>query len=66
VPNVKYPANPPSIGDPESIGFRTGLFFLMIVLSLAVAVFSLNMRRSLLAGWGCGTPRSRRRCCTWC
>jgi len=52
VPNVKYPANPPSIGDPESIGFRTGMFFLMIVLSLAVAVFSLNMRRSLLARLG--------------
>jgi hypothetical protein len=52
VPNIKYPANPPSIGDPESIGFRTGLFFLMIVLSLAVAVFSLNMRRCLLARLG--------------
>lgn len=27
VPNIKYPANPPAVGDPETIGTRTGLFF---------------------------------------
>jgi predicted cobalt transporter CbtA len=45
VPNVKYPANPPSVGDPETIGMRTGLFFLMIAISLAALVFSLKVRR---------------------
>lgn len=45
VPNVKYPANPPSVGDPETIGMRTGLFFLMIAISLAAMVFSLKVRR---------------------
>lgn len=45
VPNIKYPANPPSIGDPETIGTRTGLFFLMIAISLAAMVFSLKARR---------------------
>jgi hypothetical protein len=45
VPNIKYPANPPSIGDPETIGTRTGLFFLMIAISLAAMVFSLKVRR---------------------
>ncbi|CAE6831032.1 CbtA family protein [Paraburkholderia domus] len=45
VPNIKYPANPPSVGDPETIGMRTGLFFLMIAISLAAIVFSLKVRR---------------------
>ncbi|MCX4171116.1 MULTISPECIES: CbtA family protein [Paraburkholderia] len=45
VPNIKYPANPPSVGDPETIGTRTGLFFLMIAISLAAMVFSLKVRR---------------------
>ncbi|HEY4802059.1 MAG TPA: CbtA family protein [Paraburkholderia sp.] len=44
VPNIKYPANPPSVGDPETIGYRTGLFFLMIAISIAVSVFSLKVR----------------------
>ena len=45
VPNIKYPANPPSVGDPETIGMRTGLFFLMITISLTTMVFSLKVRR---------------------
>jgi hypothetical protein len=54
VPNLKYPANPPSVGDPETIGARTGLFFLMIAISLAAAVFSLKVRRRValkLGAW---------------
>ncbi|KAF1029551.1 MAG: hypothetical protein GAK40_00437 [Burkholderia plantarii] len=49
VPDLKYPPNPPSVGDPETIGYRTGLFFLMIAISIAVTVFSLNLRRALAA-----------------
>ncbi|CAB3807553.1 CbtA family protein [Paraburkholderia fynbosensis] len=45
VPNMKYPANPPSVGNPETIGMRTGLFFLMIAISLTAMVFSLKVRR---------------------
>ncbi|OMG69353.1 CbtA family protein [Burkholderia ubonensis] len=52
VPNLKYPANPPSVGDPETIGYRTGLFFLMIAISIATMVFSINVRRHLLAKLG--------------
>jgi hypothetical protein len=47
VPDIKYPANPPSVGDPETIGIRTGLFFLMIAISIATLVFSLKVRRRL-------------------
>jgi hypothetical protein len=52
VPNIKYPANPPSIGDPETIGYRTGLFFLMIAISIAVAVFSLKVRAAFVPRFG--------------
>jgi predicted cobalt transporter CbtA len=54
VPNLKYPANPPSVGDPATIGYRTGLFFLTIAISLSAMVFALNVRRvaaARLGGW---------------
>ncbi|MER5602744.1 CbtA family protein [Streptomyces sp. NPDC002265] len=38
VPFLKYPANPPSVGDPDTIGKRTTLYFLMMVLSVLLAV----------------------------
>ncbi|TDG06726.1 hypothetical protein E1N52_18205 [Paraburkholderia guartelaensis] len=52
VPNIKYPANPPSVGDPETIGYRTGLFFLMIAISIAVSVFSLKVRAAFVPRLG--------------
>ena len=52
VPNLKYPANPPSIGDPDTIGLRTVLYFVMILLSLAAMVGAGMLRRRLLARWG--------------
>src|SRR6516165_4812675 len=38
VPQLKYPPNPPSVGQPETIGYRSELFFLMILISLAALV----------------------------
>ena len=52
VPDIKYPANPPAIGDPETIGMRTGLFFVMLAASIATMVLALNIRRHLLARFG--------------
>lgn len=54
VPFIKYPPNPPSIGDPETIGARTGLYLLMVVLSLAFAAGAVWLGRRLtprLGGW---------------
>ena len=48
VPQIKYPANPPSIGDPETIRSRTALYFGMIVWSIAAAVAALELGRHLL------------------
>jgi hypothetical protein len=52
VPDIKYPANPPSVGDQETIGIRTGLFFLMVTISIVATVFSLKVRRSLVGRFG--------------
>lgn len=40
VPSLKYPANPPSVGIPETIGLRTELYFSMIGLSLGTMVLA--------------------------
>ncbi|CAG9171049.1 hypothetical protein LMG32289_02238 [Cupriavidus pampae] len=47
VPFLKYPPNPPSIGDPSTIGSRTALFFTMIVLSLVALAVALVLARRL-------------------
>jgi putative cobalt transporter subunit CbtA len=52
VPNLKYPANPPSVGDPETIGYRTGLFFLTIAVSIAIMVLSLSVRSAAAKRFG--------------
>ena len=44
VPFLKYPANPPSVGDPDTIGKRTELYLAMIVCSLLAAVAALRIR----------------------
>jgi len=48
VPNLKYPANPPSVGNPETIGYRTALYFGMIVISIAAMIAAFNLGKSLL------------------
>jgi predicted cobalt transporter CbtA len=52
VPNLKYPANPPAVGSAETIGVRTGAFFLLIAVSIAAMVFSLQMRKKLAGRFG--------------
>ncbi len=48
VPFLKYPATPPAVGDPETIGRRTALFATMIALSVLSAVAAVRIRRRLL------------------
>jgi len=52
VPNLKYPANPPSVGDPATIGERTALYFSMIAISLAAMIAAGMLRLRLLARHG--------------
>jgi predicted cobalt transporter CbtA len=44
-PSLKYPANPPSVGNPDTIGIRTGAYFLLIATSIIVMALSLKARR---------------------
>jgi len=47
VPVLKYPANPPSVGLPETIGDRTSLYLAMLLISLG-AMIAAGLLRSLL------------------
>jgi Probable cobalt transporter subunit (CbtA) len=52
VPMLKYPANPPSVGLPETIKYRTGLYFLMMAISIAATLAALRLRKSLAPRFG--------------
>jgi hypothetical protein len=52
VPALKYPPNPPSIGNPDTIGSRTALFFTMIALSVVAMIVAVLLARSLAARLG--------------
>jgi hypothetical protein len=47
-PQLKYPANPPSIGSAATIGLRTALYFEMILIALAALVLAVLLARWLL------------------
>lgn len=52
VPALKYPPNPPSVGEPDTIKYRTGLYFLMMAISIASTLGALWLRRSLVPRFG--------------
>jgi hypothetical protein len=52
VPQLKYPSNPPSVGQPETIGYRSELFFLMILISIAALGFAIIIALRLGARYG--------------
>jgi len=52
VPSLKYPANPPAVGNPETIGIRTGSFFLMMLISVMTMVLSINLSRYTMRRFG--------------
>jgi Probable cobalt transporter subunit (CbtA) len=52
VPQIKYPANPPSVGNPDTIGQRTALYFGMLTLSVTAGIAAFSIGRSLVARFG--------------
>lgn len=52
IPFLKYPANPPAIGNPDTIGERTVLYFSMVVISLLVLIGSARAGRQLVPKFG--------------
>ena len=53
VPFLAYPANPPAVGNPDTIAARTAAYVAMVVLSVlgAVVAASVARRLSRLSGW---------------
>jgi predicted cobalt transporter CbtA len=47
VPFLKYPANPPTVGDPATIGTRTAAYFAMVGLSLLTILGAWYVSRLL-------------------
>lgn len=52
VPFLKYPANPPAVGNPATLDERTALYFVMILLSVVTAVFALRLGQILAPRYG--------------
>jgi hypothetical protein len=51
VPFAKYPANPPSVGDPDTITQRTVVYVVMVLASLLTAVAAVRLRGQLVERW---------------
>ncbi len=49
VPFLKYPANPPAAGDPETVNERTLLYFAVLALSISLTWVVWHLYRSV--GW---------------
>jgi predicted cobalt transporter CbtA len=45
IPFLKYPANPPSVGNPDTIGRRTLTYFLLIAVGLLSVALAVTVRR---------------------
>ncbi|MFI6599667.1 CbtA family protein [Nonomuraea sp. NPDC050536] len=58
VPFVKYPANPPAVGDPDTINGRTLLYVVMVLVGLAATAIAVATARRVTAGpwarWAAG------------
>lgn len=52
VPFLKYPAMPPAVGSPETLGARAALFLVMIAISIMAVVLGIGLARRLAARTG--------------
>jgi predicted cobalt transporter CbtA len=58
VPFLKYPGNPPAVGQGETIGERTTLYWTMLIGSVLLAIGAVYLGRTLtekLGAWTAGT-----------
>ncbi len=52
VPFLIYPPNPPAVGSGDTIGMRTGLYFVAVAISLIAAIAAVLVGRRLAERWG--------------
>lgn len=51
-PFLKYPPNPPAIGDPDTIQYRTVVYVLLVLVSILAMIFSVMLQQRLRARFG--------------
>ena len=51
VPFAAYPPNPPAVGQADTIGLRTGLYFIAVAISVIAAVVAVLVGRRLARRW---------------
>lgn len=52
VPFLKYPANPPSIGEADTIQYRTAAYVALILVSVVTMAFAVLLQRRLVERFG--------------
>ncbi len=57
IPQLRYPANPPGVGDPGTIGMRTSSFLLAVALGVLVVSGTYAALRALQARGVAAAPR---------
>jgi predicted cobalt transporter CbtA len=57
LPFLKYPANPPGVGDPETIGYRQALYVGFLVLSVAGTALAFVLSQRLIRASSSGFTR---------
>ncbi|HUH71161.1 MAG TPA: CbtA family protein [Mycobacterium sp.] len=57
VPFVKYPPNPPAVGQADTIGARTGWYLVMVLASVVLATAAVWLARRLAARLGAWNSR---------
>ena len=51
MPFAAYPPNPPAVGNPDTIGLRTALYFVAVAISIIAAVVAVLVGRRLAGRW---------------
>ena len=57
VPGLKYPANPPGVGNPDTIGQRTAAYLVLLVVSVLVAILAREVWQQMTTRGFAGAPR---------
>jgi hypothetical protein len=57
VPFVKYPPNPPAVGQSDTIGARTGWYLVMVLASVVLAIAAVWLARRLADRFGAWSGR---------
>src|SRR4051794_231910 len=52
VPFLKYPSNPPAVGNDDTIGYRTEIYFAMMAISIGAALAALRVGRDTVKRFG--------------